>query len=175
MFHGPQPSLHLSRGFRHQHHGHRPHVNHLSYNFGGDPILPLYSPDGTVTIDNINGVAPGSDVSLSPLTEYTIEGSVRNPAGDVDTDFNGTVTVAFYDGRYERSSDPSRVDTHPNPSSLSPLVIFAAGGLVCLVRDGRFTGNVTLGAPSYTGLGNRVTLFAINDDSSRRAVATSRA
>lgn len=146
-----------------------PYVNHLSYNFGGDPMLPLYSPDGTVTIDNINGAAPGSDVSLSPLTEYTIEGSVRNPAGDVDTDFNGTVTVAFYDGRYERSSDPSRVDTS-NPSLTVTLEDMLLQEALFEVRDGRFTGNVTLGAPSYTGLGNRVTLFAINDDNSRRAV-----
>lgn len=75
--------------------------NSLRYIFMGDPALRIPGGASKVEIATINGTdITLSDTALPELTASSsaeVEGSVLNPDGSVNTDFNGTVTLDLYD------------------------------------------------------------------------------
>lgn len=138
-------------------------VNTMSYNFAGDPMMPVYAPTEKVAVTEINGLVPGEEVTLQPLDVQTLTGVINDEEGNVDETFNGTVTISVYDGNYT-------VDTKPSITNSAEVVysVNIDSNLLCEVRmpvkQGRFSGDIRLPLPLREADGNRVTLYAISDD-----------
>lgn len=64
----------------------------------GDPALRLAYPENDIVALKINGkeVSEGG-ILLSALSLATVEGEIRTPDGSLNTDFNGELSVQFYD------------------------------------------------------------------------------
>lgn len=143
-------------------------INIMNYNFAGDPMLPMHLPDGSVKITSWNSEPVPAAVEVSPLVAQKIEGEVYNSDGDVDTSFNGLLTMLVYDGKHTANSSV-------NVNGNNPLVEIDLDESVLQevtfdVVDGRFSGDVSFAIPTYAGGGNRVTLYAVSGDSRHSAV-----
>lgn len=74
-------------------------ANRLRYALMGDPAMRLNNIDGQVSVDKINGL----DVSETDLPEIPagsrleLSGSVMDSEGNLNTAFNGTVSLQLYD------------------------------------------------------------------------------
>jgi hypothetical protein len=77
-------------------------TNRLRYVLMGDPAMRMLIADNIVSLDAIDGVAVDGDnqPTIAARQTVTIEGSVRDGAGDLLSDFNGNVTVTLYDAEY---------------------------------------------------------------------------
>ncbi len=64
-------------------------INHLTYNFLGDPALPYRA--------ETHSVALSVPEKITMLTDNTLSGTVLNADGEVDTDFNGAIKLTIYD------------------------------------------------------------------------------
>lgn len=148
------------------------HINMLCYNFIGDPMLPMRTPQNNVVINTVNGTSPDSEttLTLNPLTPYDIAGSVTDAEGEVDSSFNGVVTITIYDGRHEAST-ALNADSN-NAAKTVTLSEKVLQEVKFDVVNGRFSGKITLATPSHTGMGNDVSLFAVNADKSVTAVGS---
>lgn len=73
--------------------------NKLRYCLMADPALRFPRPEAHVAITKINDTEMDSDSvpELTALSRFRIEGSVNNPDGSVNTDFNGTLVLDLYD------------------------------------------------------------------------------
>ena len=74
--------------------------NRLRYCFVGDPALRIPSSAYSVEIESINGVNLESAETLpevKALGKMELEGVVRTPKGEIDTEFDGTVNLQVYD------------------------------------------------------------------------------
>ena len=143
-------------------------INTMSYNYAGDPMIPLNVPSLKTEITAFNGAAPGETVSVSPLTENRVEGVVKTPAGEVDESFSGTLTMLVYDAPHTAST--ALTANENNPEKTITLDETLLQEVKFKVEKGRFAGNVKFALPAYQGNENTITLFAISDDSRRRAV-----
>ena len=65
----------------------------------GDPVLRFPMPQKDIAITRINGMAVGTsnNVELHAMSMVAMEGEVRDVNGGIDTGFNGTLWVRFYD------------------------------------------------------------------------------
>ncbi len=74
-------------------------TNKLRYAFLGDPSMRLPSPSYKAEVETINGMeASSSDFAeLKARSRVALEGNVRNAAGEVADDFNGTVDLQLFD------------------------------------------------------------------------------
>lgn len=66
-------------------------VNHLTYNYFGDPAIPYYGETHYVTLETPTGNL------LTMNSSATISGSVINDVGAIDADFNGFVKLTVYE------------------------------------------------------------------------------
>lgn len=74
--------------------------NRLRYALMGDPAMRLNNIDRQVRVDRINGSEVAGAGKLPEVTagsRLSLSGSVRNPDGNVDAGFNGTVALQLYD------------------------------------------------------------------------------
>ena len=77
-----------------------PNVNkNICFLFLGDPVLRFPLPQKNITLTKINGMVVGSDgdLELHAMSMVTMEGEVRHVNGRLDSEFNGTLWVRFYD------------------------------------------------------------------------------
>lgn len=84
-------------------------INNRKFHLLGDPALPLAYPQLRVYTDSINGLPLTGTDTLKALGKYTIKGSVRNSAGAVQENYNGTIMTTVFDkpgGRNTRGNDP---------------------------------------------------------------------
>jgi hypothetical protein len=142
-------------------------INNMSYNLGGDPMLPLYIPENSVKVTAVDSATPSESLNFDPLTKHTIEGNIYTSEGEVDTTFNGTMTMMVYDGDHVEDSSLLADDNNETvevtlDETLLQEVKFA-------VKDGHFSGDIMFATPAYYGTGNRVTMYAVTDDLTRRA------
>lgn len=68
-------------------------TNHLTYNFIGDPALPVFSETGSVSLSAVNG----ADGELIAGGNNVVTGSVLDAAGNIDAEFNGEILLTVYD------------------------------------------------------------------------------
>ncbi len=71
--------------------------NKLSFILFGDPAVKVRFPLNHCKVTTINGTTLGSNISVSPSSAVTITGIVCNEDGNIDSSFNGEVTVSIYD------------------------------------------------------------------------------
>ena len=71
----------------------------IRFLFVGDPALRLPMPQQDIVALKINGATLGNaeETQLHAMSMVNLEGEVRNAAGHVDTDFNGTLWARFFD------------------------------------------------------------------------------
>ena len=71
----------------------------IRYLFLGDPVLRFPMPQEYVKVLKVNGNSIGTtdDLSLHAMSMVTVEGRVEKEDGQIDTRFNGTLWVQFYD------------------------------------------------------------------------------
>lgn len=73
-------------------------INNRKFTLLGDPAMTLAYPLHTVQTTAINGVPVAAQPdTLKALAEYSISGHVTDAAGQVLTDFNGTVNATVFD------------------------------------------------------------------------------
>lgn len=78
-------------------------INCMCYNFGGDPALPLYAPQYSISLD-------GNTPAPAPLTPCTVSGRITDAGGTTVESFTGTVSLAVYGARRNVSTYPRRGD-----------------------------------------------------------------
>ena len=75
-------------------------VNKLNFQLIGDPAMRLHIPLKYAKITSIGGVDISADsvsASVYPMTEVTVVGTVCDAEGNLDTSFDGDVTVTLLD------------------------------------------------------------------------------
>jgi hypothetical protein len=77
-------------------------VNKLSYLYFGDPALKLaYPTDYHVSTTKINNSTDFGNITLTALSDVSIEGELRNSDGAKVSDFNGELHVTIFDKEQE--------------------------------------------------------------------------
>ena len=71
----------------------------IRFLFMGDPALRFPIPQKNIAVTKINGMPIGTsdDIAIHAMSMVTMEGEVQNANGHLDTGFNGTLWVKFYD------------------------------------------------------------------------------
>lgn len=137
-------------------------VNTLCYNFCGDPALPLYAPGHSVAIDN------AAELVLYPLAANAITGNVTDSSGNVDTSFNGSVTVTLYEPA--TTSNTLKQGNYKNDKIKQVTRHETAMGLTSgTVTNGQFTLNVNCPLSANEGNAARMTISAVSADGTKRA------
>ena len=142
--------------------------NKLQYTLLGDPALHLNTPKQQMVVDSINGVATSATVKLAAGSVVRIAGHiVKND--DVDTDFNGTVTLTVRDAEETitcRRNDTSETD-EPFVYKDRTKTLYQGSDNV---TEGKFS--VTFAIPkdiSYTDGSGLMTLYAMSTDKTQTA------
>lgn len=133
-------------------------ANTLSYNLCGDPALVMNFPDSGVRFD----VTVGDDdvCEVDPMSEFTVSGSVSADGLDIDTDFNGSATVTFYESPHvvlSRKENDKELDVDPYTLDENPLA-----SVTVPVEQGKFAAKMVVPFATYTGSPNRVVVTAFN-------------
>lgn len=146
-------------------------VNTMCYNFAGDPMLPMRVPRDKVTVTTFNSVPVNGDaIEVNPLETQTIEGTILDDSGNVDTSFTGELTITIYDGKHTVTT-ASTADT-TNPAIDIDLDEGILQEVKLEVNQGRFNGEFAFAIPAYSGNGNRVSLYAATSDLGRSATGS---
>ncbi len=148
-------------------------TNRLRYVFMGDPAMPMIMPGNIVTLDSIDGNPLGadSDLTIPALGRPIFSGSVRNPQGEVISDFNGNIEVTLYDAEESHSTldaDPETRVTYDEQGSK----IFVG---IASVKDGRFSIQATV--PTEIADNFRpasLNMYAYSTSDSREAIGVNR-
>ena len=70
--------------------------NKQKYFLMGDPTIRLASPEGTIKIDSLRTVTAAAD-TLRALEKITLTATVRDTAGNIEQNFNGTAQLTIFD------------------------------------------------------------------------------
>ncbi|MBQ3699536.1 MAG: type IX secretion system sortase PorU [Prevotella sp.] len=145
--------------------------NKLQYTLLGDPALRLAAPTLSMKVDAINHVdtSTGQTQKLSAGSTATISGHVIGQDGQLDSDFNGTLTAIVRDAEEEvtcKLNDPSEAD--------EPFVYYDRLNVIFngsdYVKNGYF--EFTFAVPkdiSYSDLTGLINLYAVNDAKTEKA------
>lgn len=71
----------------------------IRYLFLGDPLLRLPLPQNDIVVRKVNGELMGTNdnLALHAMSMVTVEGEVLRPDGTLDSGFNGTMWIRFFD------------------------------------------------------------------------------
>lgn len=135
-------------------------LNTRSYTFVGDPEIPSYAPTHSASLLTLDGAAAGEQViEVEPLKPFSIEGAVKNAAGEIDNSFNGEAIIMVYDS----PRSVKDVNNRPIPLDIEanqyPILNIKAE-----VAAGRFSATATLPIPARPGISNTVSLYAISEN-----------
>lgn len=149
-------------------------MNKLKYCLFGDPALSLAGPQGTVTLDSINGEAVTATTNLQLKAGQTVRftGSVKDDTGNTDEGFNGVVTGTLFD-RIEtitcKNNGGGASSAFQYEDRRSTLYEGSDS-----VRNGRFTIVTTIPRDiAYSTDNGRIALYAVNTDKSKECHGTS--
>lgn len=137
--------------------------NKLSFTLFGDPAVKFRFPVNSCKITAINGISTiEKNISISPMTTVNIEGHINTTNGNIDTSFNGNVTVTLYDNEilYKNLTQPSDTTKYPSFYPREKLCHTTAA-----VRNGIFNVNLTLPINcTASGKAGLITVFAKSED-----------
>lgn len=143
-------------------------VNHLNYNFLGDPAMPVYVATHDVAISAIN-----ADGNLKSKAANVVEGTVNVLNGTaVDTRFNGYVLLTVYDtptvkhNIVKRPTDVSKPYIESVETDMEEI-----GEYIGEVKNGRFSVNFTGPATSSVGT-HRIRAYAYSADGTQRGLGS---
>ena len=146
-------------------------VNTLIYNLAGDPALPLYAPECSAVIAEIDGHDPAEgDVEVMPLKPFHIKGSIAGVGGATDHDFNGVATVRILAAGVTNTTYNTNGEN--NYTGMDVTQQFATLAEVETdVRDGQFDAVLTAPVPVPVGQ-NRLMVYACDKTDGRMALAS---
>lgn len=142
--------------------------NRLRYVLMGDPALRLATPDNIISIESIDGIAPGGadQIIFSARGRATVKGVITDPEGNLLPDFNGTLLFDLYDADYSTVLKGSEyAQTQPFDEHGEKLY---SGS--CRVSGGRF--ELTVAMPSDISDNFReatISMSAYSDDAMTEA------
>lgn len=85
----------------------------ISFVFLGDPAMRFALPQEDITVQKINGMEIGtSEVELHSMSMVTLEGEIRNPDGELDTQFNGELWMRFFEKKSKVNVKYSNTSTN---------------------------------------------------------------
>lgn len=155
------------------------YINNLSFNYLGDPMLPMLVPQHKVQVTQVNGSEDFGQLTFDPYTKQSVAGEILNNDGTLDSDFNGTVLFQIYDGNHTVSTAPSLAYVNNNVADerkSTELQINIDEDLLqevtFEVKNGRFAGDIYCALPTYLGTYNRINIFAQSTDLASTAVGT---
>ena len=144
-------------------------LNALSYNFMGDPAMPMYIPRYKVTTTMVSGTEIADDatpVTVYPLAENSIGGQITDSDGNIVSDFNGTIYISVYDA-------PVSVKTLGQVSGNSPMEVTldekCISQAIAQVADGRFSTSIIIPEASIADKASRIVYYAVSDDKANQA------
>lgn len=150
---------------------HRSNTNRLRFVFMGDPAMSVVSPNNIVELLTIDGRPVNIDdqLTLAAMADVEITGRVTDPAGQLLSDFNGTVYIDLYDA-------VTSVTTFGNGNGSVEIFdrrgdkLFAGSATVA---DGLFTARIAM--PSMVADNFRpatLSMYAAADNSADEAIGT---
>lgn len=105
------------------------HPDHLKVNLLGDPAMQLSRPLPNLTIDKVE--SPDSE-KLRALDFVKISGQVKKPTGEIDTSFNGRVSVNVFDKRLQK-----KTRNNDNNPQMLPLLDYSEEGSAVVKASGK--------------------------------------
>lgn len=145
-------------------------LNTLCYNLGGDPALPIPYISRNAVVTAVDGQTVGSAKTRTSLTPITLAGEIRTEGGEVDTDFNGTLTIDLYNGEEVRASMEAGTDASRDES----MDITMHEGLMATfrapVKDGKWSITVTSPMPSRNNTPTLMVVAAVDATRQLRAM-----
>ena len=146
-------------------------VNTLIYNLAGDPALPVYAPECSAVVAEIDGRDPADGaIEVKPLKPFHVKGSVTGADGSTDTGFNGKVTVRILAAPVTAETYNTRNEDNYEPATVTQQFVTLVD-VETDVRDGRFDAVINSPVPSPVG-DNRLIVYAIDDATGRTALAS---
>jgi len=150
--------------------------NTLCYNFGGDPALPVYYPDSDIRFTKINDADVTDEESETPYiliagTTNRIQCAVCKD-GVTETSFNGWADIALYESP-DIATNLYQDNAPENDRNLTE--VYRDETLILSrrvrVRSGIIDESLFIPAPRRSDERNRITVAAISDDCSSRAIS----
>lgn len=145
-------------------------TNHMTYNYFGDPAIPVHRPTHSVKITKVNDAT--SACTLNVQRRNVIEGEVCNLAGSaVDPGFNGHVTITVYDTPQVLKNVAS-AGSNPDNSYMASLRTDhePIGQYSGTVKNGKFTIEFNGPTPLHPGNSHRITAYAFSTSGSNRGM-----
>ena len=138
-------------------------TNNRKFTLLGDPALTLAYPKYRIQTDSINGNAVNTiPDTLKALAKYSIKGSVRDAAGNLQTGFNGTVYVTVFDKVQTISTLGNDADSYPQNFQVQRNQVFNG---TAKVSNGNFDFNFIVPKDINYQLGNgRISYYADNGE-----------
>ncbi|MDH6357573.1 type IX secretion system sortase PorU [Parabacteroides sp. PF5-9] len=143
--------------------------NKLNFILIGDPAMKLAYPEYQMEVSAINNQPVGNDtVTFQALSKITVEGYIKDPDGNIATDFNGKINVTVLDSK-------DSITTLDNNSSkygvfqytTYPNTLFIGNESV---KDGKFSFTFTVPKDnSYSGKSGKMSLYAEDESSGHEA------
>ncbi len=139
-------------------------INTMSYNFCGDPALPLRFPSLSAVIDSTT-----DSLSLYPLAVNSLKGYIACDDGSVDTSFSGRVTATLYEPESVTMSirQGAYADNEPRPIKRREDIVSEC---VADVVDGRFSLDIKFPLRDDADVPVSLQLTALSDDETRYAM-----
>lgn len=138
-------------------------TNNRKFTLLGDPALTLAYPKYRVQTDSINGNAVTAvPDTVKALQKYTIAGSMRDAAGNIQTGFNGTLYATIFDKAQTISTLGNDPDSYPQNFQVQRNQIFKG---TAKVTNGIFGFDFVVPKDINYQLGNgRINYYADNGE-----------
>lgn len=143
-------------------------VNSLCFNMIGDPAIPLNVAKYSVATTQINNntITDSSTVyQIYPLTNNNISGNILTSSNNIDTRFNGKVTLSLYEAPIDKQTLTQGGDALDTISCDEDILLETT----VPVTAGIFNAKLNIPAPSRPGISNRISYYAISNDSRKSA------
>ncbi|MDE6099406.1 MAG: type IX secretion system sortase PorU, partial [Paramuribaculum sp.] len=151
----------------------------LYYVLLGDPALRLATPSSRVALEQIGDdeVNDENQCTIMARQNVRLRGSVYDPAGNLMSDFNGTLSLALFDAEYSTTSQGATTGGG-KPTEGEPVTFEEQGAKLHVgrdsIRNGRF--DITVAMPSEVSDNFRpaaLNMYALADDG-RQAIGCAR-
>lgn len=141
----------------------RNYRNYLSYNFAGDPALPIPIPSLQAPLTTVNGLDAKQPVSVNALSDVAFQGIVADADGNADASFNGTATINVYDGLCYKATESLAAEANYKKSVI-PFDSELLASVSVPVVAGHYSGSVIIPPAARAGKSNKVIVTATSDD-----------
>lgn len=141
--------------------------NQLSYNYLGDPLLPIYSATNNVDIASVNNSA---NVLYSGALN-SVKGTVTDADGNIDTGFNGKVLLTVYDTPVNLPNLASTSGSTPHSTYMQSILsdCYVIGEYYADVKKGEFTLEF-IGPQSTSESEHRLQVYVYSENGDKRGL-----